>query len=62
MLGDKQVAALRANGVEFEEYDLPDLKTVDGVASSRPYSDVEARLPFDMARCRSAIVSTSAVS
>lgn len=26
------VAALRARGVVFEEYDLPGLKTVDGVA------------------------------
>lgn len=30
---EAEVAALRANGVEFEEYDLPDLKTVNGVAS-----------------------------
>jgi hypothetical protein len=26
------VAALRARGVRFEEYDLPGLKTVDGIA------------------------------
>lgn len=27
------VTALRGRGVAFEEYDLPDLKTVDGIAS-----------------------------
>jgi hypothetical protein len=27
------VPALRERGVTFEEYDLPDLKTVDGIAS-----------------------------
>lgn len=27
------VAAVRARGVTFEEYDLPSLKTVDGIAS-----------------------------
>jgi catechol 2,3-dioxygenase-like lactoylglutathione lyase family enzyme len=29
---DREMAALRARGVEFEEYDLPGCKTVDGVA------------------------------
>ena len=27
-----EVAALRAKGVEIQEYDLPDLKTTDGIA------------------------------
>jgi catechol 2,3-dioxygenase-like lactoylglutathione lyase family enzyme len=30
---DAVVAGLRTRGVVFEEYDLPDLKTVDGIAS-----------------------------
>jgi catechol 2,3-dioxygenase-like lactoylglutathione lyase family enzyme len=30
---DVVVARLRTRGVAFEEYDLPDLKTVDGIAS-----------------------------
>ena len=30
---DAVVAGLRNRGVVFEEYDLPDLKTVDGIAS-----------------------------
>jgi catechol 2,3-dioxygenase-like lactoylglutathione lyase family enzyme len=30
---DTVVAALRARGVAFEEYDLPGLKTVDGIAT-----------------------------
>lgn len=29
---DRDVAALRARGVEFHEYDFPGLKTVDGIA------------------------------
>ena len=29
---DATVAALRARGVVFEEYDLPGLKTVNGIA------------------------------
>ena len=29
---DKAVADLRAKGVTFEEYDLPGMKTVDGIA------------------------------
>jgi catechol 2,3-dioxygenase-like lactoylglutathione lyase family enzyme len=29
---DATVAQLRARGVVFEEYDLPGLKTVDGIA------------------------------
>jgi catechol 2,3-dioxygenase-like lactoylglutathione lyase family enzyme len=31
---DREMATLRDRGVEFEDYDLPDLKTVDGVASA----------------------------
>ena len=30
---DSAVAGLRENGVVFEEYDLPDMKTEDGIAS-----------------------------
>jgi catechol 2,3-dioxygenase-like lactoylglutathione lyase family enzyme len=30
---DDVVSTLRARGVEFEDYDLPDLKTEDGVAA-----------------------------
>jgi catechol 2,3-dioxygenase-like lactoylglutathione lyase family enzyme len=30
--------ALRAKGVEFEEYDLPGVKTVDGVAKMGPHA------------------------
>jgi catechol 2,3-dioxygenase-like lactoylglutathione lyase family enzyme len=30
---DSVVAAVRARGASFEEYDLPDLKTVNGIAS-----------------------------
>lgn len=30
---EADVAALQARGVIFEEYDLPDLKTVNGVAT-----------------------------
>ena len=29
---EKEMAELRKKGVKFEEYDLPDIKTVDGVA------------------------------
>ena len=29
---DKEMAELRARGVTFEDYDMPNLKTVDGVA------------------------------
>jgi predicted enzyme related to lactoylglutathione lyase len=29
---DAAVAELRSRGVEFEEYDLPEMKTVDGIA------------------------------
>jgi hypothetical protein len=34
MVGDvaAQVSALRTRGLSFEEYDYPNLKTVDGVA------------------------------
>jgi catechol 2,3-dioxygenase-like lactoylglutathione lyase family enzyme len=31
---DAEVAALRANGVVFEEYDVPGLKTVNGIADN----------------------------
>ena len=30
---EAEVAALRADGVDFEEYDLPDIKTVNGIVS-----------------------------
>jgi catechol 2,3-dioxygenase-like lactoylglutathione lyase family enzyme len=33
---ENEVAALRQRGVRFEEYDLPVLKTVDGVATVGP--------------------------
>jgi catechol 2,3-dioxygenase-like lactoylglutathione lyase family enzyme len=33
---DEDVAAMRARGVTFEEYDLPGLKTVDGIATVGP--------------------------
>ncbi len=29
---DEEIAALRSRGVEIQEYDLPGLKTVDGIA------------------------------
>lgn len=31
-----EVAALRASGIAFEEFDLPGIRTVDGVAQSGP--------------------------
>ena len=31
---DKEMVDLRAKGVSFEEYDLPDIKTVNGVADA----------------------------
>jgi len=31
-----EVAALRAKGIEFEEYDVPGLEIVDGIAHSGP--------------------------
>ncbi|MFE0698776.1 VOC family protein [Streptomyces sp. NPDC058872] len=31
---DGEMSQLRSKGVTFEEYDLPDIKTVDGVAES----------------------------
>ena len=45
---DRDVAALRERGVEFHDYDLPGLKTVDGIADlgglrSAWFSDSEAR-------------------
>ena len=33
---ETEVAALKARGVIFEEYDLPSLKTINGVASMGP--------------------------
>lgn len=33
---ETEVADLKARGVVFEEYDLPDLKTVDGIATADP--------------------------
>lgn len=33
---DEAVAAMRARGVAFEEYDLPGLKTVNGIATVGP--------------------------
>ncbi len=30
---EAEVASLRAKGIDFEEYDLPDIKTVNGIAS-----------------------------
>jgi catechol 2,3-dioxygenase-like lactoylglutathione lyase family enzyme len=31
-----EVAALKAKGIAFEEYDMPGVKTVDGIAQSGP--------------------------
>jgi catechol 2,3-dioxygenase-like lactoylglutathione lyase family enzyme len=31
-----EVAALRSKGIEFQEYDLPGIKTVDGIVQSGP--------------------------
>lgn len=31
---EREVAELRARGVTFEEYDTPEMKTVDGIATS----------------------------
>ncbi len=33
---ESEVAALKARGVVFEEYDLPSLKTVNGIATAGP--------------------------
>ena len=33
---EKEVAGLRARGVVFEEYDYPNLKTVNGIATTGP--------------------------
>jgi len=33
---DAEVAELKARGVVFEDYDLPGLKTVDGIATTGP--------------------------
>lgn len=46
---DRDVAALRARGVEFHEYDFPGLKTVDGIAQLGTlrgswFSDSEANI------------------
>ena len=35
---ERTMAALRRKGVEFEEYDLPGVKTVDGVARMGPHA------------------------
>ena len=32
---ESEVAALKARGVRFEEYDMPGLKTTDGIATGR---------------------------
>ncbi len=37
------MAALRAKGVRFEEYDLPGLRTVDGVAEFGPMKNAWAK-------------------
>jgi hypothetical protein len=31
---EREVAELKKRGVEFEEYDLPDMKTKDGIATA----------------------------
>jgi catechol 2,3-dioxygenase-like lactoylglutathione lyase family enzyme len=38
VVGDikSEVAALRAKGIEFEDFDRPGIKTVDGIAQSGP--------------------------
>lgn len=37
------MAKMREKGVQFEEYDLPDLKTVDGVADFGPVKNAWAK-------------------
>ncbi|HEY8042383.1 MAG TPA: VOC family protein [Polyangiaceae bacterium] len=39
------LAGLRARGVVFEEYDLPTLRTVDGIAEVGPYRAAWVRDP-----------------
>jgi catechol 2,3-dioxygenase-like lactoylglutathione lyase family enzyme len=39
------LAALRARGVAFEEYDLPTLRTVDGIAKVGPFHAAWVRDP-----------------
>jgi catechol 2,3-dioxygenase-like lactoylglutathione lyase family enzyme len=39
------VAGLRARGVVFEEYDLPTLRTVGGIAKAGPYNAAWVRDP-----------------
>jgi catechol 2,3-dioxygenase-like lactoylglutathione lyase family enzyme len=39
------LSALRARGVVFEEYDLPTLRTVDGIAKVGPYHAAWVRDP-----------------
>jgi catechol 2,3-dioxygenase-like lactoylglutathione lyase family enzyme len=39
------VSALRARGVVFEEYDLPTLRTVDGIAKVGPFHAAWVRDP-----------------
>jgi catechol 2,3-dioxygenase-like lactoylglutathione lyase family enzyme len=39
------LSALRARGVVFEEYDLPTLRTVDGIAKVGPYQAAWVRDP-----------------
>ena len=42
---DGTVSGLRARGVVFEEYDLPTLRTVDGIAKAGPYRAAWIRDP-----------------
>jgi catechol 2,3-dioxygenase-like lactoylglutathione lyase family enzyme len=44
---DDEVAGLRARGVEFEEYDQPELQTVDGIASVGPIRGAWFKDPDD---------------
>jgi catechol 2,3-dioxygenase-like lactoylglutathione lyase family enzyme len=54
---DATVAALRSRGVVFQDYDLPGLKTIDGVALAGPhksawFKDSEGNLFEVMGRTR----------
>jgi catechol 2,3-dioxygenase-like lactoylglutathione lyase family enzyme len=42
---EKEVSGLKAKGVEFLEYDLPSLKTVDSIASTGPIRSAWMRDP-----------------
>ena len=42
---DRTVSGLRARGVVFEEYDLPTLRTVGGIAKAGPYRAAWIRDP-----------------